>query len=160
MHYPQKHQLGTNDLAVMIGMEPTARLEVTVTDEKGNPLKDAHVGTWPNVRYGEWSATILTGDRYNTAEDWLIKPGAKFNFWRQKVPDFEGTTDGSGVAVLANLPKEVREFNVEHAQFTLPAVVTGGGEKRRQASVTLKPGQTNRVTVALEPMGKSAIAHY
>jgi hypothetical protein len=160
MHYPQQHQLGTNDLAVRIGMEPTARLEVTVLDDKGNPLKDAHVATWPNVRYGEWSATMLVGDRYNTAEQLMPQPASKFDFWSRKVPDFEGTTDSSGLAVIANLPKEVKEFNVEHAQFTLPAVVTPWGDKRREASVTLKLGQTNRVAVQLERSGRTPIAHY
>src|SRR6185503_5697530 len=51
--YPQKHLLSTNDLEITIGMEPTARLEVTVHDEKGRPLKDVQVQTWPNARYGE-----------------------------------------------------------------------------------------------------------
>ncbi|MEK7675307.1 MAG: hypothetical protein AAB676_05670 [Verrucomicrobiota bacterium] len=39
MRYPQKHSLGTNDISITIGMEPTARLEVRVTDDKGHPLK-------------------------------------------------------------------------------------------------------------------------
>lgn len=159
-HYPQKHLLGTNDLAITIGMEPTARLEVRVTDDKGNPLKDAHVSTWPNVRYGEWSATILAGDRYNTSEQLLPKPVSEFHGWRQPVPDFEGTTDSSGLAVLANLPPEVKHFDVEHPQFALPAVGPVGGQKRREASVTLVPGQTNHISVQLEPREQSPIAHY
>ncbi|MDB6112314.1 MAG: hypothetical protein JWR69_4064, partial [Pedosphaera sp.] len=160
MHYPQKHRLGTNDLAVMIGMEPTARLEVMVTDDKGKPLKGAHVGTWPNVQYGAWAATILAGDRYNMAELLVPRTATDFGYWSKPVSDFEGTTDGSGVAVLANLPKEVKEFNVEHDQFILPAAVAVGGQKRREATVSLKAGQTNHASVALEPKGRSAIAHY
>ena len=38
------------------------KLELRVSDEQGKPLKDARVATWPNVRYGEWSATILGDD--------------------------------------------------------------------------------------------------
>jgi len=159
MCYPQKHLLGTNDIAITIGMEPTARLEVQVTDDKGNPLKDAHVSTWPNVRYGEWSATILACDCYNMAD--LLQEGPKPGaWWQQLVPDFQGTSDSSGLAVIPNLPRNVAEFNVEHPRFALPAVVTAGGDKRRQASVTLIPGQTNRVSVRLEPRDESPIKHY
>ncbi len=53
MHYPQKQLLRTNDLTLTLGMEPTASLQVEVTDDHGKPLQDARVATWPNVRYGE-----------------------------------------------------------------------------------------------------------
>src|SRR5207253_745195 len=77
--YPQQHLIGTNDLTITIGMERTARLEVRVTDSAGNPLKGARVSTWPNVRYGEWSATILVGDCVNTSDRLLQKPGLQPN---------------------------------------------------------------------------------
>jgi hypothetical protein len=66
--YPQRHVLGTNDLEIEIGMEPTTRLEVTALDDKGKPLADALVATWPNVRYGEWSSTIFASDLYKTED--------------------------------------------------------------------------------------------
>src|SRR5262249_51329295 len=66
--YPQKHLLGTNDIAITVGMEPTACLEVKVTDHEGQPLRNVHVTTWPNVRYGEWGAVILMADRYKTSD--------------------------------------------------------------------------------------------
>jgi len=59
-----------------------------------------------------------------------------------------------------NLPKEVKEFSVTHSNFALPAIADGSGQKRRQASVTLSAGQTNRIAVQLEPMGRSQIGHY
>ena len=61
------HVLGTNDINITMGMEPTACLEVQVLDDKGNALKDAQVSAWPNLCYCEWAATILTGDCYNMA---------------------------------------------------------------------------------------------
>lgn len=158
MHYPQKLLLGTNDVTITIGMERTACLEVEVLDDKGNPLKDVKVFTWPNVRYGEWSATILTGDCYNSADQ--FRDGPKSSAWWQTVPDFQGTSDSAGLAVIFNLPVEVSGFNVEHSRFALPAIATSVGNKRREASVTLSAGQTNRVVVHLEPRGQSPIAHY
>jgi len=159
MRYPQKHLLGTNDIAITIGMEPTARLEVTVTDDNGQPLKDASVMTWPNARYGEWSAVILMGDCYNTAELLQSKPGKEFS-WGKPVPDFQGVSDSAGVAVLPNLPADVNELAVEHPRFALPAVGTAASGKRREASVTLIAGQTNRMSVQLEPRERSTIKHY
>ncbi len=160
LRYPQKLRLGTNDLTITIGMEPTARLEVQVTDDKGNPLPDALVSTWPNVRYGEWSATILAGDCYNTQDAFLAAPAGGIAGWRQPVPDFSGRSDRSGLTVLPNLPVDVGAFSVEHPRFALPAVSTGMGDQRREARVTLVPGQTNRVSVRLEPREQSPIKHY
>jgi len=160
MRYPQKHVLGTNDVNITMGLEPTASLEVQVLDDQGNALKDARVSAWPNVLYGEWAATLLTGDCYNMADRIREGPAAKLGAWWLKVPDFNATSDASGLAVLRNLPVEVSEFGVEHARFALPAVVTPGGDKRRQAAVTLKAGQTNRVVIRLEPRDKSPIRHY
>jgi len=161
-HYPQVHIVGTNDFNVTLGMERTCSLAVSVMDDQGRPLKDAQVSTWPNIRYGEWIATILGADNYNTADfmrnsdkgDGLMK------WWMNRPPSFAATSDISGLALVMNLPKEVKEFSVTHSNFALPAIADGLGQKRRQASVTLSAGQTNRVTVQLEPMGRSQIGHY
>jgi hypothetical protein len=161
MRYPHKHVLGTNDLVIPIRMEPTARLEVNVTDNLGHPLKDARVMTWPNVRYGEWSATILMSDCYNTSDNLLMKPEKKFAWGRPvMVMDFQGVSDSAGRAVLPNLPPDVTELAVEHAQFELPIVTSPDGRKQRQASFTLVAGQTNRISLQLEPRERSTIAHY
>ena len=159
MRYPQKHFLGTNDIAITIGMEPTARLEVQVTDDRGNPLKDARVVTWPNVRYGEWAATILMGDCYNSVEGFESQSRKKI-FRSQEVPDFQGVSDSAGLAVLPNLPVTVIELAVEHPRYALPAVGTAGTGKHRQATFTLTAGETNRLSIQLEPVEQSPIKHY
>jgi hypothetical protein len=159
MRYPQRHFLGTNDLEIVIGMEPTARLEVTVTDERGQPLKDASVVTWPNVRYGEWSATILMSDCYNSSDVLRSKPGVN-ELWQRRVADFEGVSDSAGVAVLPNLPSDETRLAVEHPGYELPAVEGDTGQKRREASVKLTAGATNRLSIQLEPRERSKISHY
>src|SRR6185503_3851251 len=117
---------------------------------KPEPLKDAHVVTWPNARYGEWSAVILMGDCYNTSEFLRGKPGEKFS-WGRPVLDFQGVSDSAGLAVIPNLPADVKQLAVEHPQFVLPAVGPAGSGKHLQASITLIAGQTNRMSVQLEP---------
>jgi hypothetical protein len=160
MHYPQKHVLGTNDLDITIGMEPTSRLEVRVSDEQGTPIQGVRVFTWPNVRYGEWGATILMSDCWNVTDLFLAKPGAQAPAWGQPVADFEGTTDSTGLAVLPNLPSDVTEVALEHPRYALPAVNTPVGEKRRQAAISLTAGSTNRATLTVVPRNRSPIRHY
>ncbi len=160
MRYPQKHMIGTNDLDIIIGMEPTARLEVQVSDDQGHPLKGARVSTWPNVRYGEWFANVLGSDCYNIADRLFPNPKKKADEWKQSVADFSGTSDSSGLAVVPNVPAEVTDFDVEHPEFVLPAVETSWGDKRRTTTIALKAGQTNYIPVRLEPRGQKPIKHF
>ena len=115
--------------------------------------------TWPNVRYGEWAAVLLTADCYNQADTFLKPTRPQVLGW-QTVADFQGETGSNGVAVLANLPATTSEFAVQHPQFDLPAVADSVGGKRRQASLSLVAGQTNYVTVHLEPHGQAPIKHF
>jgi len=156
MRYPQKHVLGTNDLEIEIGMEPTARLEVTVLDDTGKALPDALVATWPNVRYGEWAATIFASDLYKT-EDILRGVGPTPTMADWMIGDFSGRSDSAGIAVLPNLPPEVKWFTVQHAIFGLP--VMDQGRKEREAAVTLRVGVTNYLTVKLERLDQAPIRH-
>jgi hypothetical protein len=156
MHYPKQHTLTTNDLEITIPMEPTTRLEVHVLDDKSQPLPDAVVSAWPNVRYGEWSATILGSDTYNVA-DWLQGKSTPAQLRKIAWHDFDGRSDKAGVAVLPNLPANVNEIAVGHDRFALP-VVNNGRDERAHA-VTLKLGVTNYATVKLEPIDKNPIAH-
>lgn len=160
MHFPQKHEIATNDLTITIGMERTAWLEVRVLDDKGNPLSGARVATWPNVQYGGWSSTILASDCYNTLDAYGALQAGKMPRWHTSVPGFDGETDAGGLAVLRNLPVETRQFTVEHTNFILPAVADSSGQKRREVSIALIPGATNRSTVKLEPKDQSPISHY
>jgi hypothetical protein len=62
--------------------------------------------------------------------------------------------------MIANLPSETDFFAVDHERFALPAIGTSVGQKRRQSAILLRPGQTNQLTVRLEPIRKSPITHY
>jgi hypothetical protein len=155
IRYPQKHEIGTNDVWIQLGMERTARVEVTVLDDAGKPLSNAKASTWPNIRYGEWAASVFGSDGYNTA-DLLQKGNVE---WHQP-PELEGITDAKGVAILANVPATETRFGVEHAGFQLPAVDDGDGRKRREGSMKLTAGETNRMSIRLERKGTTEIEHY
>jgi len=158
--YPQKHLLTLNDLDITIGMERTARLAVQILDDQGKPLPDASVSTSPNVCYDGWGTTIFASDCYNSADQFRAVPDSKPKGWWRSVPDFMGTSDASGLAVVPNLPAHVTSFSVEHARYVLPAIASASGSKRREADVTLKAGETNHITVRLEPREQTPITHY
>lgn len=161
MWHPQTHVIGAEDLVVTIGMERTARLEVTVNDDQGRPLPGAHVATWPNVQYGKWAASILMSDCYMTSDALLQGPKYFESRARWESP-FTVVSDSNGVAVLANLPTIADELAVEHPKFRLPVATptSGAGQKNRSYSYSLKSGETNRVAVHLEPIEASVIRHY
>jgi hypothetical protein len=161
MRYPQKHVLDTNDLNILVGMEPTARLEVTVTDEKGRPLQGVRVVTWPNARYGEWAAVILMEDCYNQS-DFLLNPELNRLMPMKVTSDLAGISDNNGLAVLPNLPADVKELAAEHPNYELPAIPKAigiGTGQGRYATFTLVAGQTNHLSIQLQPRGKP-IGHY
>jgi hypothetical protein len=160
MRYPQKHDLGTDDISVVVGMEPTAQLEVLVRDPKGNPLKGARVSTSPNVRYGEWAASVIGSDRYNTAEMFQHKGEGSVRM-KTVPPGFSSTTDSDGRALLTNLPPEVNDFTVSHERYALPAIMLPGwSRKDRVVPISLITDGTNRVSVQLEPLDRAPISHF
>jgi hypothetical protein len=155
VRYPQKHQIGTAEVWIQIGMERTARVEVTVLNDAGKPLPDAKVSAWPMIRYGEWMTAYFGADCYSTAE-FLEKGSIEWH----RPSDLETHTDSNGMAILANVPATETGFGVEHAEFELPAVDDGGGQKSRAGWMKLTTGQTNRMSIRLERKGTMEIAHY
>jgi hypothetical protein len=133
---------------------------VLVKDDEGNPLADARVSSWCNVRYGEWSATILASDCYNMTDRLWNPPTRDSARTYRMVPDFEGVTDASGRAVIPNLPATARTIYVEHEAFELPALAINGRSQRREAPLLLEAGRTNHIGVTLEPKEARPIAHY
>ena len=157
--YPHKYESVTNNLRLTLGMEQTGCLQVTLLHDNAQPVSDGVVSTWPNIRYGEWSATVLGSDCYRTADRLLAEPKEK-SWWTFNVPGLSGTTDAAGLVFLYNLPAEVKAISVTHPRFVVPAVGNTSMGKQREASVTITPGQTNHLTVTLEPKEQSPISHY
>lgn len=159
VRYPQRHVLGREDLSIVIGMEPTSRVFARVLDERGNPVRGARVVAWPNARYGEWAAVILASDRYTTAS-LLLSESEDSNWWGSPVPDFEGVSDEQGLAVIPNLPATTDRLGVQHPQFGLPAIGTPATGMNREARISLVAGDSNRITLHLEPKGSAPVTHY
>jgi len=158
--YPQKHQLGTSDLSVTVGMESTATLEVTLRDDTDKAVTNAIVATWPNVRWGEWGAVVFASDCYNTS-DWTINRDRIKSWMEDRNPDFQSTSDKNGIAVLSNLPPTTDALDVQHDRLALPVSTNGwAGEKTRAITLKLTTKQTNYLSLRLVPKEQSVISHY
>ena len=160
IRYPQKHTIGANDLDIVIDMEPTARLEVTVFDDNGRLLEGARVSTWPNVCWHNYGSTIFCSSLYKSVDRLRQLHEDQDDFPRDIPPGFFGISDANGVAVLSNVPARQTSFAVEHKDYVLPKFGIGGTAARRQASMVLEPGAVTRTTVVLEPRDKDPQRHY
>jgi hypothetical protein len=160
IRFPQKHVIGADDLDIVIEMEPTARLEVTVYDQNGRPLEGARVSTWPNVCWGGWASTIFCSDLYNTIDLLRQTHEGQGGFSREDPPGFSGISDKTGLAILSNVPVSQTRFTVGHPDYVLPKVQVPGGAPRREASIVLRPGAATEISVNLEPRNKDPLRHY
>jgi hypothetical protein len=157
---PQKHLLGTTALEITIGMEPTARLEVTVRDENGNLIEGARAVTSPNVQWGKFSSTIFCSDLYNSIDLLRLTNAPARGFWRSVPAGFSGVSDETGVAVVSNVPVATTVFTVGHTNYVLPKLKTAFGSEERQLPVSLSPNTTTKISVTLEPKEKDPMRHY
>jgi len=160
MRYPQKHVLGSDGLSIIVGMEETAVLQVWLKDDKGIPVKDAKLMTWPNVRYGDYWSTIVMSDCYNDVDMLTASREKKREIWERNVKDFQAQTDTNGFGTLINLPPTTDELSVEHARYALQPVGTAMGGQTRSVNLQLNSFQTNRLYLRLEPKNQSEIGHY
>lgn len=162
--YPQRHVITEDSLDIVIEMEQTARLEVTVLDENGQVFEGAKVSTWPNVRWGDWGSTIFCSDLYNTIDKLQRPHGYQDTLSRKKEPSgFFAISDKTGLAKLSNVPIWMRHFSVDHPNYVLPKADVPGSAfaaPRRQATVALQPGAVTKTTVTLEPRNKDPQRHY
>lgn len=165
INYPQKHVIAENHLDIVMDMEPTARLAVTVLNEEGHAIEGAKVVTSPNVRWGDWASTIFAGDLYNTF-DRLQQPQDYRNMYSLEEPNgFWGLSDKSGKATLSNVPVWIQNVGVAHPDYVLPKIMPTGSvppglAPRREATVVLQPGVLTETVVHLEPINKDPQRHY
>lgn len=146
---------------VVLRMEPAAFVEVTVLDDDGRPLEGAEVWFWPNVLWNNHGSTIFADGVYNTAD--ILKSGRKPG-WASgggKVNRFSAASDHRGIALVCDLPEMpgAQSFMVSHRSFEMPVHRDPGGDVSRNSQVTLRAGETNRVTVKLQKKGKEFVTH-
>ena len=144
---PQVFALAAPTTRIEIATEPTATLEFTAKKKDGTPVEGAWVGVNPNViRIGGG----LFGDLRRSSEEPFNKLAP--------LPDvpYSTKTDKDGVAVILNAPACTGGLEAEHPQFQVP-LQEPKGWRDRHVRVSFKAGETNRLTMVLEPKGTDFI---
>jgi beta-lactamase regulating signal transducer with metallopeptidase domain len=143
---PQSFPLEAPTTRIEIATEPTATLEFTAKTKDQKPVSGATVDLNPNViRIGG-----IFGDMRRSSEEPFNKPAPL-----AEVP-YSAKTDKDGVAVIRNVPACTGGMNVEHQQFQVP-LQDPKNWRDRYVRVSFKAGETNRLTMVLEPKGSDFI---
>ena len=145
MSIPQSFPLTPPVTQITVQTEPTATLEFTATNKKGQPIQDVWVGMFPTAfrmrgMYG-WARTS------SEAPFREIAP----------LPDlrsaWSGKTGPDGTLVIRNIPAEAQhglEVQSEHYQVPLQ---DPKGWRDRYVRVRFEPGMTNKMVMVMEPKG-------
>ena len=144
---PQAFSLEAPTTRIEVATEPTAVLEFTAKTKDGKPIEGAWVGLNPNViRIGGG----LFGDIPRSSE-------APFNQLASlpNVP-YSAKTDKDGVAIIRNVPACTGGLEVEHPQYQVP-IQQPTGWRDRHVRLSFTAGETNHLTMVLEPKGTDYI---
>lgn len=110
--------------ALVVAMEPTASLEVSVQRPDGSPLAGALVTASPSLAWFGGSTTAFP--------------------WRE----WSATTDAQGLARIDDLPPaDALPVGAQHDSFRMPRA-----ERGRTPSVRIVSGETAELRLALEPV--------
>lgn len=144
-------------LGGIVGTRPTATAVITVKDADGRPLAGAKVNFYPNPIWLE-PYHNLAGPNPMTFEQILQLDTKTLEGKYAKALAYgrSAVTDGTGKAVVKDLPVFTNEFTVQHDAFRMP-IRQGQSGARRDAQIELKPGETTEVTVRMERKGTSAL---
>jgi len=143
---PQAFPLEAPTTRIVIATEPTATLEFTAKTKNGKPVEGATIYVNPNVI----RINGIFGDIRRTSE-------APFNTLAP-LPNisYSAKTDRDGVAIILNVPACTDGLGVEHPKFQVP-LQDPKGWRSRYVRVSFTTGETNRLTMVLEPKGTDFI---
>lgn len=152
-----EQQIQDGSFDVVVPMEPTGSLLVTVLKPDGSPLAGAKVATNPNEYRWLAGSTILGSKRdwidsvraqMNGTEDPLYRRGER----DEPVPVFQAITDERGQVVLSGIPCD-REYQVGayHDDYTMPE---GDRGRRQQERYVCKRDEQATATIQLQPLSE------
>jgi len=145
---PQSFPLTTPTTRIEVLTEQTATVEVFARTEDGKPVQGANVQVNPNTLRG--LGTTIFGGTYTTDEE----PFRKIEELPSVETNYLGITDQNGIAILRNLPAFTRWLEVQHPELEEPL---REGNQSRATRIRLTSGATTKVTITLQPKGKSFI---
>jgi hypothetical protein len=143
---PQAFALEAPVTKIEVVTEPTATLALFAKTSEGKPLAGATVYVNPNVvRMGG-----ILGDMKRSSESPFRNLAP--------LPDvpYSATTDGTGLAIIRNVPASDRGIEVFHPDYQVP-LQEPKGWRDRHLRTGFSPGATNRFFLTMEPKGSTYI---
>jgi hypothetical protein len=136
--------------AIEVATEATVTLTAVVKAE-GKPLRDAKVYVSPNMIQMPNGSRLFAATGASSEAPFRkdVPPPA---------PGFIVPTDANGIAVIPNVPAFTNTLSIDHPQFELPLRSRNDPRyrdpPRRQVEMTLSPGTSERIELALQPKGR------
>ncbi len=144
---PQAFPLTAPVTKIEIITEPTATLEVTAKTKSGSPIEGVTIYVNPNViRIGG-----IFGDTMRTSSE---EPFRNLPLL-PNIP-YSATTDRNGVAIIRNIPASGRGIDVYDSKYQVP-LQDPKGWRTRYIHTQYSPGETNKLTLVMEPKGTDYI---
>ncbi len=150
--YPVSLERSRSDVEIPMAKTSTAVVKVETPD--GKPLEGAKVDLWPNILWFSRFSTIATpASQSESLRQLGMEEKAKEEI-AESLDDttFHPVTDAAGLATIQGLPPQTDCFSVQHDLYEMP-IRRYGPNQHRNMSISLKPGETTRVTVRLQPKG-------
>lgn len=158
---PQSVPLDGAVVSHVIETMPTATARVTFTEHDGRPIPGVRLSLSPNVTWSMGS-TLFGQPQWRTADvlrnesnDELLPSPADVQ------GPFTATSDDRGIAEIQNVPAFESSIYavVQHERFQLPATAAPI-EGARMAMVNVKPGETTKLEMVLEPTAAAIAAEH
>jgi beta-lactamase regulating signal transducer with metallopeptidase domain len=139
---PQAFPLSAPLTKIEVKTEPAATLVFTATTKSGKPIEGVWAGMYPSA-FRMWGP--LGWKKESSEEPYRQVPN---------LPDldFSGKTDENGKLILQNVPPEERGLEVSDSKYQVP-IQQPHGWRDRYIRTTFSPGETNQLTLVMEPKG-------
>ena len=143
---PQAFPLVAPVTKIEVATEPTATLDFTAKTRDGKPVAGAWVGLNPNII----RINGIFGDLRRSSEE-------PFNHLAP-LPDvpYSTKTDQDGIAIIRNVPACTSGLELDHPQYQVP-IQQPKGWRDRHVRLSFTAGETNHLTMILEPKGTDYI---
>ncbi|HEV2328549.1 MAG TPA: M56 family metallopeptidase [Verrucomicrobiae bacterium] len=146
---PQSFPLTAPVTSITVKTEPTATLEFTATNKKGQPIDNVWVGMFPSAfrmrgMYG-WTRTSSEAPFREIAP----LPDLRYAYSGQTGPD--------GMLVIRNIPAEAQDsLDIDSEHYQVP-LQDPKGWRDRHVRTQFEPGMTNSMVMVMEPKGKDYV---
>lgn len=148
---PQVFEMYQPENDIVIDMQPTGEVAVTVVDQSGSPVPDLKLFSSPNVGWWRGGNMIYCFPLDSTTESLLT---SKKKGWDLENHPFQAKTDASGQAVFSNMPVGSQGISVIEDHWR---IAKNAGEQNQpwRRKVEIDADQQAELNIIVEPKEKT-----